>query len=95
MVLCEYMQYLYVNVQKVVGDNIRNFRVKLGWSQEKLGVMSKLHYNYIGTVERAEDNISILSLFKIAKALKIKPHLLMIENVFQLPDDILKLLNKF
>jgi transcriptional regulator with XRE-family HTH domain len=84
-----------VNIQRTVGDNIRGFRTKVGWSQEKLALRSKLHYNYIGTVERAEDNISITSLVKIAQALKVKPHLLMIENAFQFPDDVLALLSKF
>jgi len=34
---------------------------------------------YIGAVERAEKNISALSIAKIAKALKIKPDKLLIE----------------
>jgi len=73
-----------MDIKSVVGENIRGYRSSLGWSQEKLAVRAKLHYNYIGTVERAEDNISILSLHKIAKALKVKPFLFFIEHAYRL-----------
>lgn len=76
-----------MNIKRVVGDNIRGFRHKAGWTQEKLAVRSKLHYNYIGSVERAEDNISIESIFKITKALKIPSFYLFIENCYQLSDE--------
>jgi transcriptional regulator with XRE-family HTH domain len=56
---------------KIVGENIRGFRNIKGWSQEKLGTRSGLHYNYIGTVERGEKSISVDNLAKIAKALGI------------------------
>ena len=55
---------------QIVGENIRGFRNNKGWSQEKLGTRSKLHYNYIGCVERGEKSISVDNLAKIAKALK-------------------------
>ena len=56
---------------RIVGENIRGLRNAKGWSQEKLGTRSKLHYNYIGCVERAEKSISVDNLSKIAKALHI------------------------
>ncbi len=84
-----------MNIQRVVGNNIRAFRTKLGWSQEKLAVRAKLHYNYVGTVERGEDNISIVSLHKIAKALRIKPHILLVEDASLLPVESFESLNQF
>jgi transcriptional regulator with XRE-family HTH domain len=40
-------------------------------SQEKLAEKADLHPVYVGDVERGEENISIGSLAKIAKALKV------------------------
>lgn len=62
---------MFMKIRQIVGDNIRGYRNAKGWSQEKLGVRAKLHYNYIGTVERGEKTISVDSLAMIAKALNI------------------------
>mgnify|MGYP001794410558 CR=1 FL=1 len=58
-------------IGQIVGENIRGFRNAKGWSQEKLGTRSKLHYNYLGTVERGEKSISVDNLGLIAKALGV------------------------
>jgi len=60
-----------MKIRQIVGDNIRGYRHIKGWSQEKLGTRAKLHYNYIGAVERGEKTISIDSLSYLAKALNV------------------------
>jgi ribosome-binding protein aMBF1 (putative translation factor) len=56
--------------RKVLGENIRVQRRKLGWSQIKLAEKADLHHNYIGDVERGEENVSVDALMRIATALK-------------------------
>ncbi|KAB2967365.1 helix-turn-helix transcriptional regulator [Zoogloea sp.] len=68
-----------MNILNVIGNNVREFRKKLGLSQEELADLSGVHRTYIGAVERGEKNISALSIAKIAKALKVKPDKLLIE----------------
>jgi transcriptional regulator with XRE-family HTH domain len=56
-----------------VARNIRDLRLKAGLSQEKLAELSGLHRTYIGGIERAERNITLASVEKIAEALHVAP----------------------
>jgi transcriptional regulator with XRE-family HTH domain len=58
--------------RRIVGQNIRSFRKRAHLSQEKLGEKADLSYKYVGEVERGSVNVSLDSLMRIAKALKIK-----------------------
>ncbi len=46
--------------------------MRLGISQEELGERAGLHRTYIGMIERAEKNITLLNIHKIAAALKVR-----------------------
>lgn len=59
--------------QKQFGKRLRQLRRERGLSQEELGAKANLHRTYIGTIERAEKNISIENIAKLAKALGVKP----------------------
>ncbi|AJS58485.1 helix-turn-helix domain-containing protein [Paenibacillus sp. IHBB 10380] len=58
-------------VLKAVGQRVRDLRKQLGLSQEELGEKAGFHFSYIGGVERAEKNITIVNLQKIADALDV------------------------
>jgi transcriptional regulator with XRE-family HTH domain len=51
------------------GKRVREERDKKGYSQERLGQLAKVHRTYIGMIERAEKNITLTNMEKIAKAL--------------------------
>lgn len=42
------------------------------WSQEKLAEKADLHRNYVGDIERGEENVSVDALMRIANALKVQ-----------------------
>jgi transcriptional regulator with XRE-family HTH domain len=58
--------------RRVLGEKIRACRKHAGLTQEQLAEKSDLHHNFIGEVERGNMEISLTSLLKIAKALKVK-----------------------
>jgi transcriptional regulator with XRE-family HTH domain len=55
------------------GQRVREERIKHGYSQEELAELADVHRTYIGMIERAEKNITLKNIEKIANALKIKP----------------------
>ena len=53
------------------GVRVRELRLEKNLSQEELADLSNLHRTYIGMIERAEKNLTLLNIDKIAKALEI------------------------
>jgi len=66
-----------VNLLETVSTNIKYFRKSANLTQEALGVKSKLSSDYLSRLELGKENISILTLEKIAKVLGVKPSLLL------------------
>jgi len=54
------------------GQKVREERLKQNLSQEELATKAGVHRTYIGMIERAEKNITLLNIEKISKALGIK-----------------------
>lgn len=54
------------------GNKVREYRLEKGYSQEELAFKANLHRTYIGMIERAEKNITLLNIQKIADALEIE-----------------------
>ena len=65
-----------VNLQRqyqiFIGRKIRDGRLKMGVSQEKLGELAGVHRTYVGMVERGEKNITIFNLRRFAEALGVR-----------------------
>ena len=51
------------------GKRVREERRKAGLSQEQLAADAGLHRTYIGMIERAEKNLTLGNIDKIARAL--------------------------
>lgn len=67
--VCCTMKEASPNLRNILAENIRAIRAQQGLSQEQLAASCGLHRTYIGSVERAERNISLSSLECIARAL--------------------------
>jgi len=53
--------------------NVRKLRKAKGWSQEDFAERCNLHRTYVGAIERAEENLTLQTLDKLAKALGVPP----------------------
>ena len=54
-----------------IGSRVRDFRIARRLTQAQLGDACGLHRTFIGSVERGERNAAILSLRRIAAALRV------------------------
>ena len=60
------------HILNIFGENVRKYRRLLNISQEELADKADLHRTYIGMIERAEKNITLVNIEKIANALEVK-----------------------
>jgi transcriptional regulator with XRE-family HTH domain len=58
-------------LQKAFGDRVRQRRVELGLSQERLAESAGIDRSYIGSVEGGRRNISLNNLARLARALDL------------------------
>lgn len=63
------MSIMSKELLKSIGKNIRNMRKNKKLSQEKLAEKIEMSRNALGSIERGETNIPILTLNKIYSAL--------------------------
>jgi DNA-binding XRE family transcriptional regulator len=54
-----------------LGDAIRSLRVSKSMSQEHLALLAGIDRSYFGRVERGDNNMAVLTLVKIARALDV------------------------
>lgn len=60
-------------LQVIVGTKVREHRVRLGLSQEKLAEQLGFHRTYVGSIERGERNLTLSSVEQLAARLGVEP----------------------
>jgi transcriptional regulator with XRE-family HTH domain len=58
-------------ILRLFGERLRELRTERNLSQERLAELAGLDRNYIGQIERAERNVALVNIVRIAKALEI------------------------
>jgi transcriptional regulator with XRE-family HTH domain len=54
-----------------LGEAIRLIRLSKGISQEKLALLAEVDRSYVGRVERGDNNVAVLTLSRLSRALGI------------------------
>lgn len=60
-------------ILRIFGERLRELRVERNLSQERLAELAEVDRNYIGQIERAERNVALVNIIRIAKALEVEP----------------------
>jgi transcriptional regulator with XRE-family HTH domain len=60
-----------MDARKIIGWNLRKFRVAKGLSQERLALEAGIDRSYVGRVERGSENVTISTLELIAAVLQV------------------------
>ena len=69
-----------MDILRIFGTNLREFRNKLEFSQEELADICGLHRTYISDLERFQRNIALNNIQKIADALDIEAYRLLMDK---------------
>lgn len=69
-----------MNIIEIFGTNLRKYRTRMGYSQEKFAELCGLHRTYISDIECFQRNVSLENVQKIADALKIESYKLLINE---------------
>lgn len=68
--------------KQIFGDNLKALRVSAGLSQEELANRADIHRTYVSSVERGHRNVTLETIFALARALGTTPAALL-----RLPDE--------
>ena len=59
-------------ILEYIGAQLKRIRREKGLTQEALAEKVKIHPTYVGKIESGKNNISIITIFKISRALGVK-----------------------
>jgi len=69
-----------MDLNKIVGQNIKRLRKQRKLSQEDFEDLAGIHRTYVGSVERGERNVTLKMLAQFAVALEVNPVTLLLEQ---------------
>lgn len=60
-----------MDMRKLLGRNVRRYRLKKGLTQEELAEISGFSQQYISGLERGHRNPTVVTVYELAKALDV------------------------
>jgi transcriptional regulator with XRE-family HTH domain len=69
-----------MELTKILGRNVREFRKRGGLSQEALALEADMKRSYLSDLERGVRNPSVTAIERLARALHVEPWRLLVET---------------
>jgi len=73
-------------VNKIVGLNIRDQRVKRKWTQTQLAEKLGITFQQIGKYEKGQNGLSASRLLQISKQFDVPNHVILPDNIYEESD---------
>jgi transcriptional regulator with XRE-family HTH domain len=61
------------DMPRIVATNLRRLRKEKGLTQEELADLAEIDRSYLGAIERAEYKVTVVTLGRLARALRVLP----------------------
>jgi transcriptional regulator with XRE-family HTH domain len=74
-----------MDIKRLVGENVRNYRLRAGLSQEELAAQMGVEQGYVSKLEAGARNPTIVTIWQTSEALGVQPAAL-----FEVPSHSLK-----
>ena len=62
-----------MDIRQVFGENLRRFRTQAGLSQEAVAVRMGVDRAHVSSMERGQQNVTLLTLWHTSQAVGVKP----------------------
>ena len=69
-----------MDVVQLLGENVRYYRKLKGMTQEQLALEAEMERSYVSDLERGQRNPSVRALGRLAAALNVQPHALLLND---------------
>ena len=73
-------------VNRIVGLNIRDQRVKRKWTQTQLAKKLGITFQQIGKYEKGQNGLSAIRLLQISKHFNVPNHVILPDNIYEESD---------
>ena len=70
-------------VNKIVGLNIRDLRIKQKWTQTQLAEKLGITFQQIGKYEKGQNGLSAVRLLQISKQFDVPNHVILPDNIYE------------
>ena len=74
-----------MDIRRLFGTNMRRFRLAAGLSQEAVAVRMDVDRAHVSSMERGQQNITLLTLWEASQALGVRPAALLDDSALGAP----------
>ncbi len=75
-----------MDIRNIFGRNLRRYRLQAGLSQEAVAERMSVDRAHVSSMERGQQNVTLLTIWEAAQAVNRRPTELLSEDVVDVPE---------